>query len=398
MRRFATVLLVIMCLVVVLPVQAQDQRCFPETNQCISGRIRQFWEQNGGLPVFGFPTTDQHEELVEGKPFQVQWFERNRLELHPENARPYDVLLGRLGVDRLQQQGRDWFTFPKGSEQPGCRHFTETGHTLCGAFLNYFRTHGLDLSQPGMSDAESLALFGLPLSEAADEVSPTDGQTYLTQHFERTRMELHPENQPPFNVLLGLLGNEIRAGGGPAPAPPPPPAAPIVLQGQGSVVTDKVTLPSGRNRVVLTHQGEENFAVWAYFEDGSKDLLANTIGNHSGQRPIIGSGQVYFEVTADGAWTITIEALQPDPAAAQGISGNGEYVSGTFTPAKVGPVPYNVSHTGESNFAVWLRCTGGDDLVVNEIGSYTGSTVIEFEQGPCFWDVTADGTWSVTPK
>src|SRR5512147_1803871 len=95
------------------PIRAQEQRCFPETNQCISGRIRAFWEQNGGLPVFGFPTTPQHEEVVAGKPYQAQWFERNRMELHPENQPPYDVLLGRLGVDRLQQQGRDWFTFPK---------------------------------------------------------------------------------------------------------------------------------------------------------------------------------------------------------------------------------------------------------------------------------------------
>src|SRR5689334_18855427 len=31
-----------------------DQRCFPETGQCASGRVREFWEQNGGLPVFGF--------------------------------------------------------------------------------------------------------------------------------------------------------------------------------------------------------------------------------------------------------------------------------------------------------------------------------------------------------
>ncbi len=94
-------------------------RCFPETGQCIDGRIREFWEQNGGLPVFGFPVAPQREEQVEGRPVQVQWFERNRLELHPENARPYDVLLGRLGVDRLNQQGRDWFTFPKGGEQDG---------------------------------------------------------------------------------------------------------------------------------------------------------------------------------------------------------------------------------------------------------------------------------------
>jgi hypothetical protein len=93
-----------------------------------------------------------------------------------------------------------------------------------------------------------------------------------------------------------------------------------------------------------------------------------------------------------------IEALQPDPAAAQGVSGNGEYVSGTFTPARLGPIPYNMSHTSESNFAVWLRCAGGDDLAVNEIGTYTGSVVVDFEQGPCFWDVVADGTWSATPK
>src|SRR4030095_7188058 len=97
-----------------LPVAAQnDLRCFPETNQCIAGRIREFWQQNGGLPVFGFPIGPQHAEQVEGQRLQVQQFERNRLELHPENARPYDVLLGRVGADRLSQQGRDWRTFPK---------------------------------------------------------------------------------------------------------------------------------------------------------------------------------------------------------------------------------------------------------------------------------------------
>jgi hypothetical protein len=96
--RHASAALALLLLAVLAPVaQAQDQRCFSETGQCISGRIRQFWEQNSGLPVFGFPTTDQHEELVEGKPFQIQWFERNRLELHPENQPPYNVLLGRLG-------------------------------------------------------------------------------------------------------------------------------------------------------------------------------------------------------------------------------------------------------------------------------------------------------------
>ena len=55
----------------------------------------------------GFPVAEQTSQQVEGKPLQLQWFERNRLELHPENARPYDVLLGRLGADSLAAQKRD---------------------------------------------------------------------------------------------------------------------------------------------------------------------------------------------------------------------------------------------------------------------------------------------------
>ena len=40
--------------------QAQaGRRCFPETGYCIAGPIRDFWERNGGLMVFGFPITPQ---------------------------------------------------------------------------------------------------------------------------------------------------------------------------------------------------------------------------------------------------------------------------------------------------------------------------------------------------
>jgi len=199
-----------------------DQRCFPETSQCIAGRIREFWEQNGALSVFGFPITPQQEEQIEGKPFQVQWFQRNRLELHPENARPYDVLLGRLGADRLAQQGRDPFTFPKSQPQPGCRFFAETGHNVCGDILKAWHASGLEFDgRKGKSEAENLGLFGLPLSDQQTET--IEGKDYTVQWFERARFELHPENQPPYNVLLGLLGNEVRSANGPPPPPPPTP-------------------------------------------------------------------------------------------------------------------------------------------------------------------------------
>jgi hypothetical protein len=185
------------------------QRCFPETGQCIEGRFREYWEQNGGLPVFGYPTRPQREEIVEGHPFQAQWFERERFEAHPENSAPYDVLLGRLGDELLKRRGRDWHTFPQGQPQEGCQFFEMTGHTVCEPFLSYWRGHGLEFDgQPGTSYEESLALFGLPLSEPAVETN-SSGDTVLTQWFERARFELHPQNAPPYNVLLGLLGNEI---------------------------------------------------------------------------------------------------------------------------------------------------------------------------------------------
>jgi hypothetical protein len=37
-------------------------------------------------------------------------------------------------------------------------------------------------------------------------VSQTDGKPYTVQYFERAVFEKHPENPPPYNVLLSLLG------------------------------------------------------------------------------------------------------------------------------------------------------------------------------------------------
>jgi hypothetical protein len=161
------------------------------------------------LPVFGFPIGPEQSIQVEGRAVQAQWFERNRLELHPQNARPYDVLLGRLGADGLQAQRRDWSAFPKAD--PATPHyFGETGQAIAPEFWGYWSSHGLEFDgAPGTSFQESLGLFGLPLSPAQQEVNPTNGQTYLTQHFERARFEYHPENAgTPYVVLLGLLGRE----------------------------------------------------------------------------------------------------------------------------------------------------------------------------------------------
>ena len=207
---------------------AQSARlCFnvPGITNCIEGRFREFWEQNGGLAVFGYPITASTTETTAEGSFLTQYFERNRFELHPEKARPYDVLLGRLGDDRLRQQGRDWRGFGQVNPAEGCLFFAETGHSICdidggGSFKRYWESQGLQ--DPALSRFQrSLALFGLPLSDLTLETNAA-GDTVITQWFERARFEYHLNNPREFRVLLGLLGNETRNPPAVPPSLPPP--------------------------------------------------------------------------------------------------------------------------------------------------------------------------------
>jgi murein DD-endopeptidase MepM/ murein hydrolase activator NlpD len=194
--------------------QAEQARCFDETGYCINGRIREFWEANGGLAVFGLPIGPQQAETIDGQRVAVQWFERNRLELHPANPRPYDVQLGRLGAEHLRQQHGSEQPFARATPQDGCTYMTQTGHNICGEMLAAWRAYGLEFDgRTGNSEAENLALFGLPLSEARRETL-ANGQTYTVQWFERARFELHPQQAPPFRVQFGLLAAEMRGSEG----------------------------------------------------------------------------------------------------------------------------------------------------------------------------------------
>lgn len=169
--------------------------------------------------MFGYPTAAMTPETAadNGQAYVTQWLQRERLELHPESAPPYTIQLGRLGAERLAQVGRDWTTFPKAS--PSVEHYVAaTGHAIAPQFWDYWRGHGLELGDAGISERESLALFGYPLSEPAMEQNAAGG-TFLTQWFERAHFEYHPENAAPYTVLLGLLGSEVRPAGATA-APP----------------------------------------------------------------------------------------------------------------------------------------------------------------------------------
>jgi hypothetical protein len=199
--------------------EAQGSRlCFdvPGISNCIEGRFRVYWEQNGGLAVFGYPISaaDNERNRDTGQTYFTQWFERNRFELHPENAPPYDVLLGRLGDDRLREQGINWQALPRdGGPQADCLWFEQTGHNVCNqgtgaGFKTYWQTHGLSDERLD-AYGRSLALFGLPLTAPALETN-SSGDRVVTQWFERARFEYYPDNPSAYRVLLGRLGAETR--------------------------------------------------------------------------------------------------------------------------------------------------------------------------------------------
>ncbi len=72
---------------------------FPESQHTVKKGFLAYWNANGGLPRFGYPISEEFQEKssTDGKVYTVQYFERHRFEYHPENAAPYDVLLGLLG-------------------------------------------------------------------------------------------------------------------------------------------------------------------------------------------------------------------------------------------------------------------------------------------------------------
>lgn len=189
------------------PTSQAATRCFAETGQCIDGQIRIFWEGQGGISIFGFPIAAATTTTVDGRTVVSQLFERQRIEYHANNLAPYDILLGRVGADTLTAQGRDWRTFPQSGNLPNCRYFAATNQSVCGAILQRWLSTGIEFDgKPGFSDAERLALNGIPLSGLVGETL-SDGLQYQVQWFERTRIELHPENRSPYNVLNGLLGS-----------------------------------------------------------------------------------------------------------------------------------------------------------------------------------------------
>lgn len=81
---------------------------FVETQHTLRPPFQAYWWGRGGALVFGYPISEPFEEAskTDGRHYLVQYFERNRMEYHPELAGTrFEILLGHLGREALIDRG-----------------------------------------------------------------------------------------------------------------------------------------------------------------------------------------------------------------------------------------------------------------------------------------------------
>jgi hypothetical protein len=73
-----------------------DRTFYPQTSHTLGGAFQQFWRNNGGLAIFGYPIS---EEIIENG-MTVQYFQRARFELPAQGH----VQLGFVGLEMMNNE------------------------------------------------------------------------------------------------------------------------------------------------------------------------------------------------------------------------------------------------------------------------------------------------------
>ncbi len=113
--------------------------------------FRNFWLNNGGLEVFGRPKSEQFQEVnkANGQTYWVQYFERQRMEWHPDEPDPqYKILLGLLGNEYRDAHHAGESAF----------NGVDRDRALPRQFIYGFNTHLYDQGSPWQDRGRALQL------------------------------------------------------------------------------------------------------------------------------------------------------------------------------------------------------------------------------------------------
>jgi hypothetical protein len=190
----------------------------------------------------------------------------------------------------------------------------------------------------------------------------------------------------------------VPAGTTPAgtPAPTPTPVAEPAshaYRGHGDTLL-RVTKPGDGPALVTIagHGSAGNFAVTSLDSSLQEiDLLVNVIGAYSGTRLIDaqdGQHTARLRIEYGGSWTVVVRPVAAAPQLSTTAMGEGDAVL-LYLGAAQG---VSITNRGSSNFAVTSYGDNGD-LLVNEIGSYSGQVAVG--AGPELIQVESDGQWTM---
>lgn len=177
-------------------------------------------------------------------------------------------------------------------------------------------------------------------------------------------------------------------------ATPMPVVGSVTFKGQGDDIIE-IHKPSQPAVLAFQHGGQANFIVTSNDGNGNLiGLLVNTIGEYEGVRLInfLEGQQVRrLAITADGPWQIDLLDLKQ---AHQGqvpgrVTGKGDDVvvlgGGKADIAEV-------EHKGQANFIVTAYGGMFPDLLINEIGPYSGKVLLK---RATVLEIVADGEWTI---
>ena len=228
-------------------VQAQtpDSEYFAETGHSVRGDFLLFYRSvpNPTL-VFGYPLTEQFTSK-DGR--TVQYFQRARFELSADPSQR--VKLTPLGREMYSPERQLVINNPL-----GCRTFTQTGYSVCFAFLEFFDQNG------------GVAQFGYP-------ISPFESRnTQIVQYFENARFEWRPGLPEGQRIGLTDLGRIYfdQIGEDPSFLRPSPP------DNAGPNVVLKLQVRAFPNKAVATASDQQT--IYVLVQDQNLQPVSGAVG------------------------------------------------------------------------------------------------------------------------